>query len=175
MVGNYFRAAMLPPTLAEACLSILKEINDKCAKLGVTIDSALPPALAQAQAAITQTNAHAHAQTQTQAQTQWQAGTLAQAKTQAQQVATREVWALTYDALFAALEELMLVETRRKSGIEQALAYLHKLSFAWSETPDPTAFLEGDALQFWVSSFIGVSIFFLKLLELFIYLSKHLL
>lgn len=51
--------------------------------------------------------------------------------------------------------QVLLVESRRKHGVEQAAAYLKNLALVWSpsSSPDATIFLKNDACQFWVSSF----------------------
>jgi hypothetical protein len=60
----------------------------------------------------------------------------------------RDVFSLTYDCLYAVMEELMLVEAKKGSA-DQTASYLGRIKKVWEGERNVAAYLSGDALEFW--------------------------
>jgi hypothetical protein len=102
---------MPQPSVTSACAALQTFIKNKCSKLNLSLSTNLPPYLPPQTSPPTSSPTPA---------TTHSPPTIAQPP--------REVLALTYDVLYAVMEEVMLVDAKVKSSVDQANTYMRKLA-----------------------------------------------
>jgi hypothetical protein len=106
---------MPPPSITTACSVLQNYIKQKCSKLNLAISPDLPPYVPPRNLSSTTPSTPSSTPS-----------TSSNSSNPSQP--SRDILALTYDVLYAVMEEVMLVDAKVKGSVDQANSYLRRLS-----------------------------------------------